>query len=171
MTLPRWWPFAAVATVGVGFAALQYVFDSRDRLVFSVPILVLTTVILLVMLLARRGGDDLEQMAEELGLRDDGVVAVPPVTPILSGVRTAHVLSGRLPDHGPRVRVTRIGRRLVAISETSATELGPVAADFVDHHPLEPRAGVEEGLLVVDVDAGVGGHDLLQVVSGVHDRF
>jgi hypothetical protein len=110
-------------------------------------------------------------MAGELGLRDDGVVAVPSVTPILAGVRTAHVLSGRLPDHGPRIRVARVRRRLVAISETSATELGPVAADFVGHHPLAPRAGIEEGLLVVDVDGGVTGHDLLQVVSGIHGRL
>ena len=168
----RLWPFVIVGTIGLVAAIVQFVADNRDPLVLSIPILVVTGVILLVMAIARGPADDLGALAAELGLRDDGVAPIPDVTPILAGHRgPTHVLSGRLPGHGPRVRLARFDGRLVSISETTARELGPNAQAFADAHPLRPQAAVEEGLLVVAVASDAPAAALLEAAQGIDARL
>jgi hypothetical protein len=166
-------PYAIVAALGLTLGILQYVLDDRDPLVFTVPILGLTAITLLVMRLAGRGErDDMEQLAAESGLSYDGVAPLPAVTPILAHVREpAHVLSGRLPDRGPRVRVARVGERLVAITPATTEELGEPATALLHRHPLHPEAGVEDGLLVVAVERGAPPAELLELVGQLHARL
>jgi hypothetical protein len=168
----RLWPFVIVGVLGVVAATVQFLADNRDPLVLSIPILVVTGVILLVMAIARGGTDDLAQIAADLGLRDDGVAALPAVTPILAGHGGAtHVISGRLPGRGPRVRIARAGGRLVALSETTAEGLSAEAQAFADRHPLHPEAAIEEGILVVAVAPDTPGDALLEVTGGINERL
>jgi hypothetical protein len=166
-------PYAIVLAVGVTLAAVEYVLDNRDPLVFAMPILGLTAVILLVMWLSGRGDrDEMEELAAETGLTYDGLAPLPAVTPILAGVtRPAHVLSGRLPDRGPRVRVAQVGRRLVAISPASVEELGSPAERLIEHHPDHPQAAVQDGLLVVALPREAGHAELLDLVEQLHARL
>lgn len=168
----RLWPFVIVAVIGLTAGTLQYVLDNRDPLVLSVPILVVTAVILLVMAVARSGSDDLASIAAELGLRDDGVAAIPTVTPILAAHRgPTHVISGRLPGRGPRVRLARVGGRLISLSETTAEGVSPAAQDVADRSPLRPEAAVEEGLLVVAVAPDTAPADLLALTDELNQRL
>jgi len=162
-----------IAVIGVALAILQYVLDNKDPLVFSLPILVGTGVIVSVLLIARgRPDDELERVREETDLRDGGVSALPSVTPILAGVRgPARVLTGRLPGHGPRLRITQVGDRLVAICETDAAALDEETGDWLVLHDLHPQAGVEDGLLVVAVPRDTDGRALVDLVAQVQGRL
>jgi hypothetical protein len=167
-------PYVAVATAGIGLAVLQYLLDDHDRLAWSLPILGVTAVVLLVMALARRGDTttgELERVAEETGLSEGGVAPLPRVTAILAHVHEpVPILRGRLPGHGPRVRVAIAGDRLVSISETAATGLDTATEDWLVLHELRPRAGIEDGLLVVAVARGTGGRDLLDLALEIERR-
>jgi hypothetical protein len=167
-----WLPYALVLGIGLALGALQYALDNRDALVFTIPILGLTAVILLVMALSGRGEQArMERAAAEQGLRYDGVGPLPTVTPILKDVHTpAPIFVARLPDRGPRVRLAEVRGRRVAISDAPAADV--LAADqWLAQHPLQPVADVEDGLLVVAVDKGVGYDELLEVVRELHTRL
>ena len=165
-------PFAIVAAIGIALAVLQYLLDDRDPLVFTIPILVLTTIALAAMALAGRGeraawGED-DLRAE--GLSDDGVRPLPPVTPILEGVREpTRVLSGQLYADGPWVRVARVGGELVAITDAPAAEVDPEAQAWLAERGR--RAGIEDGLLVVAVPGDASARDLMAATRELHARL
>lgn len=168
----RWLPYALVLGAGLTLGALQYALDNRDPLVFTIPILGLTAIALLVMRLSGRGERaSMERLAAEQGLRYDGMGPLPSVTPILADVREpAHIFAARLPGRGPRVRLAQVRGRRVAISETEATDvLG--ARNWLAAHPQRPQAELEDGLLVVAVDARVGYAELLALVGDLHGRL
>ena len=168
----HWLPYALVLGTGLALGALQYALDNRDPLVFTIPILGLTAVTLLVMALSGRGDRaDMERLAAEHGLRYDGVGPLPTVTSMLRDVHEpAHILSARLPGRGPRVRLAEIRGRRIAISEAPATDVLE-AAQWLASHRLQPRAEIEDGLLVVAVDRSVGYDELLGVVRELHVRL
>jgi hypothetical protein len=141
----------AIAVLCVAIAAGIVLTDDKDPFVFAIPVLALTTVAVVALTLTARGGerDEIARLTEETGLADDGIRPLPPVTPILAGVREpAHVVAGDLEPGGPLVRVARVRDRLVAITDAPA---GPLDRAALADHPLEPEAGVEDGLLVVAV--------------------
>jgi hypothetical protein len=168
----RWLPYALVLGAGLSLGALQYALDDRDPLVFTIPILGLTAVTLLVMLLSGRGERaSMERLAAEQGLRYDGVAPLPTVTPILRDVRSpAHVLSARLPDRGPRVRLAEVRGRRVAITEAPVRDVHE-EQDWLAGHALRPEAEAEDGLLVVAVDKRIGYDELLAVTAELHTRL
>jgi hypothetical protein len=168
-----WLPYALVLGAGLALGALQFALDDRDPLVFTIPILGLTAITLLVMRLSG-GGDraSMERLAAEEGLRYDGVGPLPTVTPILRDVREpAHILSARLPDRGPRVRLAQVrGGRRVAISEAPPRDVHE-EQDWLAQHPLRPEAESEDGLLVVAVPARTSYQELLGLTAELHARL
>ena len=166
-----WLPYALVLGAGLTLGALQYALDNRDPLVFTIPILVLTAVVLGVMALAGRGGEpDWSEQAAEAGLSDDGVRPVPPVTAILAGVTgPARMLSGRLSDDGPWVRVTRVRAEIVAITDAPAPALDPATEAWLAER--DRRAGIQDGLLVVAAPAEASPRELLDLTRQVVARL
>jgi hypothetical protein len=163
----------AIAACGLAIAVGIYLTDDRDPIVFAIPALVVTALVVALLTLAGRRGEDTEiaRLVEETGLADDGIRPLPPVTPILAGVREpAHVVAGDLSPGGPLVRMARVRDRLVAITDAPAAAIDAGAREWLDEHPLGPEAGAEDGLLVVAVHRDAPPAALLAVTRELYER-
>lgn len=173
--LERYGVRGAVALAGLAIAAAVVLTDDRDPVVFAVPALALTVVTVVALTLAdRRPGErEMRRAAGETGLDYEGMRPLPAVTPILSGRREpAHVLGGDLRPGGPTVRLARVDRRVVAVTDAPAAVVDPVTRRWLDDHPLRPEAGVEDGLLVVAATgAEASPAALLALARDVHARL
>jgi hypothetical protein len=168
---PRAWrPFAIVAAVGLALAVLQFALDDRDPLVFTIPILVLTSIVLVAMALSGRGDrDPFADVEARDGLVDDGIRPLPPVPPILEDVRPTRVLSGQLYEDGPWVRVAHVRGELVAITDAPSPVVDEQAAARLGERGH--RAAIAEGLLVVAAPGVTTPRELLAITRELHARL
>jgi hypothetical protein len=171
--------YGAIAALGIAAAATVALTAERDPFAWGIPILAVTTVALVVLAVARGGEREMRRAAAETGLEYDGVQPVPPATPLLADLpegASGPMLYGDLDVGGPRCRLVRVrtaGRSALMVGLTDAPDVAVDSAtrEWLDEHPLRPRAATEGGVLVVAVGADVSHRVLLELLREVHARM